>query len=80
MYDDRFERTLKLAERISFNVIALVVAIYLLNTVVELGQGSYGMSLLNGISVFYVVGATVLLLWVAANAIRTVTPGKPPGK
>lgn len=74
--NEEIERILSLVERISFTVIALVVAIYLLNTVLALGQGSYGMALLNGISVIYVAGATILLLWVVANALSIATPRK----
>ena len=62
-------------ERIAYTVIALVLALYLLNVVLSLGAGSYGLSLLNGISVFMVVGSIVLMLFVAYSVFNALQAG-----
>lgn len=58
---------LQMVERLAYTVIALVLAIYLLNLVLAIGQNSYGSYLLNGISVFLVIGSIILILTVAYN-------------
>lgn len=67
--DEYHERLLSIIERSIFTIIGLSVAVYLLQIVVSLGQGTYGIMLLNGLSVLFVVGAVVLILWVVDNVI-----------
>lgn len=65
---------LKTTERIAFTIIGLATAIYVLNLVISLGADSYGGRLLNGISIFLVFGAIILLLWVAYNVFSLSKP------
>ena len=78
--DNILEKVLKSVERISFTIVGLIAAIYLLNTVLLLGTGNYGRILLEGLSVFFVIGAVILLLWVAYNVFTYSRPetGKKP--
>lgn len=71
---DNLEMILKTVERIAFTVIGLAAAIYVLGLVIALGPTSYGARLLNGISIFLVIGAIILLLWVAYNVFSLSKP------
>lgn len=68
--DEYYEKLLSMVERIAFSVIGLVLAIYLLNFVASLGPGTYGSTLLDGISVYLVLGSVILILWVAYNVFN----------
>ncbi len=65
--DSNLDKILKTVEKISFSVIGLLVSALLFHTVETLGVNSYGMTLLNGISVYLVVGGVIILLWVTYN-------------
>lgn len=68
--EDSLGRILKSVEKIAFTVIGLIVAFYLINTAISVSPSGYGRTLLEGLSVFYVIGGTILLLWVVYNAIN----------
>lgn len=68
------EKILKTVERISFSVIGLMAAFFLLNTVVNLGPGTYGRELLNGVSIYLTIGSFFILLWVLYNVIKYSGP------
>lgn len=63
------DRILSTVERITFNVILLAAALFMLNLVVSLAPDTWGRTLVSGISIFLVIGALVLIIWVFSNAI-----------
>lgn len=65
--DSSKENLVSVVERMGYTVIAMVLAIYLLNLVISIGYDTYGQSLLNGVSVFLVIGSIILILSVAYN-------------
>lgn len=70
------ERILRTVEHISFSAIALFAAVFLINTAMNLGPGTYARSLLNGISIYMILGAVILLLWVAFNVFSFSRPSE----
>lgn len=72
--ESNLEKILKTVERISFSIIGLLTALFLLNTVLNLGPGTYGRTLLQGLSVFLAIGAVILFLWVAYNVFTYSRP------
>lgn len=72
--ETELEKILRTIEKISFTVIGLFAAIFLINTVVNLGPGSYGRTLLDGISIYMIFGAVVILLWVSYNVFANSRP------
>lgn len=68
------DKILKSVERIAFSAIGLVASIYLISVVVDLGPGTYGRTLLDGISIYLLFGAVVLMLWVAYNVFSLSRP------
>lgn len=70
--NDSLDKILKTVENIAFTSIGFLVAIYLINVAATMSPPSYGKTLLEGLSVFYVIAGTILLLWVVYNVINIV--------
>lgn len=68
--NDSLDKVLKTVERISFTIIAFVVAAYLISTASNITPEGYGRTLLEGLSVFFVIGGIILLIWVVYNSIN----------
>lgn len=67
------DKILKTIERISFSIIGLIAAISLLEVVLSLDTGIYR-TLLEGLSVYFIVGAIILFIWVAYNVFTFSRP------
>lgn len=68
--NESLDKVLKTVERISFTVIAFAVAVYLISTAAYISPSGYGKTLLEGVSVYFVVGGIILLIWVVYNSIN----------
>lgn len=65
--NSNIEKILKTVEKISFSAIGLLASALLFHTVVILGPNSYGMELLNGISIYLLAGGIIILIPVVYN-------------
>ena len=68
--DDSLGRILSTVERITFSLIALYIAVFLINFSVKVAPQGYGEQLLSGLSVIFAIGGIFLFFLVVVNFIN----------
>lgn len=68
---DSLDKILSTVERISFTLIALYVAIFLINFSMKVNPGGYGESLLSALSILFALSGMFLLFLVVVNFLTS---------
>lgn len=74
MTDNSIDKILATVERIAFTIIALYVAIFLLNFSITVNPIGYGQSLIGALAVLFALGGTFLLFLVVVNFLTSGLP------
>lgn len=69
---DSLDKILATVERISFTLIAIYVALYLINLSLTVSPQGYSQTLLGGLTVIFALGGLFLLFIVVANFLNSV--------